>query len=182
MDTSYSMLTSYQAPAGSDTSQVTIRPLPLVEKWSASVILELATVARRALTIARPQAFSSTNIGRVIQLMLADEDSKNPISLPLIAASRLDKLLDSLTRLPQKDLAGDPELEAACTAARLLEFKLQQRFKAAYFALDEARLRDLKENGAFHDIVPRGRGRVFPNIWSIARKTSIPYYDLEQGM
>lgn len=185
------MLTSYQAPALSDASDDTIRPSPEQDQeahntasteWTPSLLLEMTDLVRELLKIVRPQSFNPGPLDKLIQAMLDDEDSSHPISLSIIAVSHFDKLVDDLVGFPKEFLVNEPELAAACAGASSLQLKWQQRFKGAYFALDTDRLRNLKEEGALHDIVPKGHGRVLPNIWRVARRTPIPDDDLKPGM
>jgi hypothetical protein len=149
--------------------------------WSSDVLLEMTNVVRESLKIVSIQDRDMGRLDELFQIMLAMEGSPRATTLPLIFHSRFDKLLEEFAGLGRKVLADDPQLSVLASLATSLQLKWQQRFREDYFALDAERLRNLKEVGALHDIVPKDRRRETSRMWHIVNKTPIPESDLKPG-
>lgn len=145
------------------------------------MLLELSDTARATLKISSIPGKDLETLDTILEVMLADELSSQATELSVIARSRFDKLIEELVT-DKKHLTGSPRLADIISKASSLQHKWQQRFKAAYFSIDEDRLKEMKDDGALHDVVPEQGDRKVPHIWRVVRRTPMMDSDIKPGM
>lgn len=150
--------------------------------WDPIILLELSNAVRATLKTAEIPGRDLDALEKLLEVMLADEQSPQPTDLGVISISRFDKLLEALIGCDTKYLTEEAKLAAIISKASSLQHKWQQRFRASYFSIDEDRLKSLKVNGALHDIIPKDESRVIPRIWDVVRETPMAVSDLKPGL
>lgn len=150
--------------------------------WDPLILLELSNVVRAILRITQIPDRNKVPLEQLLEVMLGDENSRQPIELRIISTSRFDKLLEDLIEYNIQDQTDDLRVAAIVSKASSLQLKWQQRFKAAYFSIDEDRLKFLKAEGALHDVILNDGYRVFPHIWHVVRMTRLEDGELKVGM
>ena len=150
--------------------------------WTAQLLLALTNTVRQALGLVHIEDENLGRLDELLQITLAHENSSHPTTDSLISNSRFDKLLEALLGLDHQVLVYAPKLLEAISLAASLQLQWQLRFREDYFALDPERLKKFKDEGAFHDIVPKGRSRDISRMWRVTKTTPILNTDLEPGM
>ncbi|KAF4637625.1 hypothetical protein G7Y89_g447 [Cudoniella acicularis] len=143
------------------TSNLEVSPNNETDEIDPKKIKEAMDLFRATLQEKCMHIQQLNEIGRVLRSILEDEESvQDAMKFEIIVYAGVDKLIEDILKTDSLAPADSTEDTEATTQfktevtplSRRLQLKWQQKFKEGYFAIDDIRLRDMLEKGAFHHV------------------------------